>query len=206
MEWQAAILAIQILLLAVSWVLFQKARADLSAQAAATPIMGEVKALQRNVKQLLTEIDQASEEASTRLEAQIRDARKALVQLEEHLERAHTASVQVENETSAAPAAVVSPVIPEILSADRPRARKSQRKSPVSASAPALPEIQQGIAVAMDNRGESAEITAQKSLREQRRDTVYRMADSGSTSAAIARATRLTEGEVETVLGLRRIS
>ena len=44
MEWQAIVLTSQIMLLAVGWALFQKARAELAARAAEAPILSEVRA------------------------------------------------------------------------------------------------------------------------------------------------------------------
>ncbi len=44
MEWQAIVLVMQILMLAVGWLLFQQARGELSARAAEKPVLGEGKA------------------------------------------------------------------------------------------------------------------------------------------------------------------
>ncbi len=81
MEWQAVVLVMQILMLAVGWFLFQQAKGELSARAAETPVLGEVKALQRNIKQLLTDLDQTSGRASQHLETQCRQAHELAAML-----------------------------------------------------------------------------------------------------------------------------
>ena len=48
-----------------------------------------------------------------------------------------------------------------------------------------------------------AEEALLKSTGGQASQRVFRLADSGETTAAISRATRLSEGEVETLLSLR---
>jgi hypothetical protein len=50
----------------------------------------------------------------------------------------------------------------------------------------------------------AAEAGASVSPRAQSRKKVYQMADSGVAPAAIARTTGLSEGEVETLIGLRQ--
>src|SRR5687768_16654551 len=85
MEWQAVVMAMQILLLATGWVLFQKARAELSAKAAEEPVLSEVRALQRNVKELLAEIEETGDAVSSRLESRCVEARELLHALERRL-------------------------------------------------------------------------------------------------------------------------
>jgi hypothetical protein len=66
--WQAMVFSVQILLLAAGWTLFQKARGELSARAAEAPVLTEIKALHRNVKRLLQEIETTSDHASAQIE------------------------------------------------------------------------------------------------------------------------------------------
>ena len=82
MEWQAIVLVMQILLLAVSWFLFQQARAELTARAAETPVMAEVKTLHVNVKKMLDELEQTADRSSSRLENGAEAVRELLGDLE----------------------------------------------------------------------------------------------------------------------------
>src|SRR5579871_5094517 len=191
MEWQAIVLTIQILLLAVGWTLFQKARAELSARAAETPILGEVKALQKNVKQLLAEIEQTSDRTALRLEDRIETAREVLTALERRLEEAALQNQEREHAAS----------LPETPRA--PRSRKGRPAVAASgssdATAPALNRMQETEALP-PNRERHSEAGSEHTLREARRNTIYQLADAGETPAAIACKTKLTEGEVETLL------
>ena len=193
MEWQAIVLTLQILLLAIGWTLFQKARAELSARAAETPILGEVKALHRNVKQLLTEIEQTADQTATRLEGRIETAREVLASLECRLEEAQRSAE-----------APVSIPAPEPRRATRARKGRQAADPEFPETLPAMPNIEQGIAVTLENRERIADYGTAQTLRESRRNTIYQLADAGEPPAAIARMTKLTEGEVETLLGLRR--
>src|SRR3954465_3176011 len=82
MEWQAVVLAVQILLLAAGWLLFQRARGELSARAAETPVLAEVRALQKSVKQLLLEMEAAAARQAARLETGCSEAAAILVEME----------------------------------------------------------------------------------------------------------------------------
>ncbi len=82
MEWQAVVVSLQIMMLTVGWMLFQKAKGELSAKAAEAPVLNEVKALQRSVKQLLSEMTEASHQISARLEVQCAEAKSLLMELE----------------------------------------------------------------------------------------------------------------------------
>ncbi len=179
MEWQIIVFVMQILILAIGYFLFQQARGELNARAAETPVLGEVKALQRTIKQLLAEMEETSDQTSARLESRCAEAREVLQSLERRLEELHEAEAR--------------------LAAARPQAAapKRSRTSAMEAT------IAQGIAVTTRNsKPESADAPA-PSARETRRQMVYEMADAGETPAAIAQATGLAEGEVETILGLR---
>jgi hypothetical protein len=54
----------QALLLLLGYVLYRKAKRDLSARAAETPVLSEISSLQRNVKDLLGAMEEASEETN----------------------------------------------------------------------------------------------------------------------------------------------
>jgi hypothetical protein len=86
MEWQAVVLAIQILLLAAGWILFQRARGELSAQAAEAPVLAEVKALQQRVKSLLVELESATDRQAARLESGCADAVAVLTEIESKIQ------------------------------------------------------------------------------------------------------------------------
>jgi hypothetical protein len=177
MEWQAVVMAVQIMLLATGWVLFQKARAELSAKAAEEPVLSEVRALQRQVKALLAEIEQAGETATARLESQCAEARSLLEALERR------------SEVAALP------------SEPRPALPKRSRRAP---SAPTLPqEIPQDTPAAVVRAADPPPVSEPPSTA-RRRETIYALADTGATPSSIARQTGLSEGEVETLLGLRR--
>ena len=82
MEWQNVVLAMQILLLAAGWLLFQRARGELSARAAETPVLAEVRALQKSVKQLVAELDSAADRQAGRLENGCIEAAAILQEIE----------------------------------------------------------------------------------------------------------------------------
>jgi hypothetical protein len=176
MEWQIVVFVMQILLLAIGYFLFQQARAELAARAAETPVLGEVRALQRTVKQLLSEIETAADQTSARLESRCAEARDLLQALERRLETLRA-------DESGLPTA-------------RPRPARSQAVAPE-------PLIVQGIAVTARNSKVESGNSDALSVRHTRRQVVYELADAGETPAAIAQATGLSEGEVETLLGLR---
>src|SRR5205085_6885868 len=64
----------------------QKARGELSARAAETPVLAEVKALQRNVKLLLAEIESTADQNASRLEQRCAEARDLMQALEHQRE------------------------------------------------------------------------------------------------------------------------
>ena len=177
MEWQAIVFALQILLLATSWVLFQKARAELSAQAVETPVLNEVRALQKNVKQLLAEIESASDRSAAQLEARCEKAQELLAALEQ--------------KTEAAPAPRRTlPALPA-------RPKRTPRVGP-TARANWKPTT--------DLEPEAQALVAQSPLSAAaaRRQEVYALTDAGESVAAIARHTGISEGEIETWIGLRK--
>lgn len=226
MEWQAVVMALQILMLAVGWTLFQKARAELSAKAAEEPVLSEVRALQRQVKELLNEIEEAGDAVTAKIEGRCVEARELLMALEHRLMAAQEAAdrpaaprrssrraapetaaeapddapveavVQTSQarQTAAKPAAKTSKSeVPAAASGKR--AAKQKTQAPLSAEAPRP----RGISAAAENTPPSPELSAFAL----RRSSVYALADQGEPPAAIARQTGLSEGEVETLLGLR---
>ncbi|HLJ56901.1 MAG TPA: hypothetical protein VKT77_17810 [Chthonomonadaceae bacterium] len=198
-EWQAIVLAVQILLLAAGWLLFQRARGELSAQAAETPILGEVRALQKGVKQLLQEIEAAADRQSARLESGcanaatllddietvMREAEQRLEQIEERA-RQIGASTPVWASHAAAPVPISAP--------DRPHAASTADAGPAGAVAAQL----QTTNVRTDASARSAADTV-----EAIRARIYALADAGGTAASIARSLQRSEGEVEILLSLR---
>ncbi|MCS6775718.1 MAG: hypothetical protein RMJ43_02005 [Chloroherpetonaceae bacterium] len=190
MEWQAIVMAIQILMLAISWVLFQKARAELSAKAAESPVLSEVRALQKQVKALLAEITEAGETASARLEAQCATARDLTLTLQRLLEEAQ--------QVSGTPSARRSPRRPSPAHA---KTVPSPEQAEIASSHDAPCAV---VASPMPDRAIAhASATHVLSSTVARRQSVYALADQGQPAAEIARQTGLSEGEVETLLGLR---
>jgi hypothetical protein len=178
MEWQAVVLAMQILLLATGWVLFQKARAELSAKAAEEPVLSEVRALQRNVKELLAEIEETGDAVSARIESRCMEARELLLALERRLE-----------------------AVPEPQPPPRPApAKRSGRRAATAVATLPAPEPEPPVAVVAAELPSAAPELSAGALR---RETIYALADTGASSSDIARQTGLSVGEVETLLGLR---
>lgn len=188
-EWQIVVLVLQILLLAVGYFLFQQARAELNARAAETPVLGEVKALQRSVKQLLAEIEETADRTSERMERRCAEAQELLNALEHRIAAAQEAQHSL-------------PLPPPewAQAAASPRRREKVEKVP---PAPNAPTIAQGIAVAAENYSGAQEPNRDQTARDARRQAVYALADAGESPADIARATGFSEGEVETLLSLR---
>lgn len=187
-EWQIVVLVLQILLLAVGYFLFQQARAELNARAAETPVLGEVKALQRSVKQLLAEIEETADRTSERMERRCAEAQELLNALEHRI----AAAQEAQHSLPLPP--------PERTQAAAPRRREKVAKV---LPAPNAPTIAQGIAVAAENYSGAQEPNRDLTARDARRQAVYALADAGESPADIARATGLSEGEVETLLSLR---
>jgi len=177
MDWQIVVFVLQIMLLAVGYFLFQQARAELSARAAEAPVLSEVKALQRSIKQLLKELEETADQTSARLESRCLEAKELLASLDRRL------AAWEEGERQAAPSRVVP-------SPDRQRPEMD-------------PAITRGLAAVAPNTTDEKSPASAPARPDSRRQTVYALADAGEAPAAIARATGLSEGEVETLLGLR---
>lgn len=205
MEWQAVVMALQILMLAVAWVLFQKARAELSAKAAEVPVLSEVRALQRQVKALLLEIEETGEAAAAKVETRCVEARDLLFALDRQIQAAsltveaavapkrngRRAASVVEDETSAQ--AVIRTDVEERETTPTPTKKRAATGAKRS-RATAAETVQAAVAAAP---------VQELSPTALRRNSVYTLADQGEPATAIARQTGLSEGEVETLLGLR---
>lgn len=194
MEWQAVVLTIQILLLAIGWVLFQRARGELSARAAETPVLTEIKALQNNIKSLLAELKHTADEKAEHLEQRCEDARAMLEILDSRLAESEQVALRMEEAADQCNAAVLRNAAEASPSAGQ---SVPLRLSSESIAQP-LADFREGINLAMTNS-----INSRDSAHQQSRNLVFSLADAGEKPAAIARAARLSEGEVETLLGLR---
>ena len=189
MEWQAIVLALQILMLAVGWFLFQQAKGDLSARAAETPVLGEVKALQRSIKQLLADLEQSSESASVRVEKRCDEARRLLDTLDARLEEAQElrdtlrqflqtlANERANFEAGAMQRGMAQMPLEDAL-------RLSDSSAVVVSRAEPMP-------------------AASASARDRRRDMVFALVDEGRSQGDIARESGISEGEIEMLLALR---
>ena len=294
MEWQAIVLVMQILLLAVSWFLFQQARAELTARAAETPVMAEVKTLHVNVKKMLDELEQTADRSSSRLENGAEAVRELLGDLEterrdtiERCDLLTTRSVELEAwyaEIQAgfqqAEAVVTAQIVrteetltarivqaddtfaARLVQADEATAARlalidnaavsSETATPTEASLPVQTTKANGSRRAAGQKRRAAEapestesnsvtaavllsedsisaaevsiqnveqpepvietpvlavvsneIPTEVSSRTARRNEVYALIDSGQLAPAVARRTGISEGEVETLIGLR---
>lgn len=85
MLFQATVFAGQILLLVLAWHLFQQAKSQLNARAAETPVLNEIKALHRSIKQLLGELEATADQTSARLENRCAEGRDLLLEMESSL-------------------------------------------------------------------------------------------------------------------------
>jgi hypothetical protein len=207
MEWQAVVMALQILMLAVGWVMFQKAKAELSAHAAETPVLGELRTLKSQVKQLLDEIDGAGEQASQKLEDQCRDARALMLELEQRIADAESISSQI----STLPVAVSAPIAEASTPAPAkraPRRSKAEETAGMTLSdiTPNAQRPTPNAKTKIENRKSKIPAVAEAVALvgfAARRQQVYALADEGKEPALIAREAGLSEGEVETLIGLR---
>lgn len=168
MEWQALGFALQILMLTVGWVLFQKARAELSVRAIEAPVLSELKGLQRNVNRLIEQLEEASLEASVRLERSCEEARELLASLERQIKRYEEL--------------------------EEPIATPTQRSG--------RPKSKEGT-VNNELKSASTESVPKRSKTVSPKEAIYALAEKGVPPAAIAREVGVSEGEVETLLGLK---
>jgi hypothetical protein len=180
MEWQAIVLCVQILILAGGYFLFQAAKSELNARAAETPVLGEIKALQRSVKSLVAEIETASAEASERVAERCAEARALSVELEARISALRSA-----------PPAPQPAFVPD-RRATAPRSIKDRMQASAPEPRAAVVQAQRGPAPAVPRP------------QDDRRSRVYEMADRGETAAEIARRTGMSTGEIETLIGLRK--
>jgi hypothetical protein len=187
MEWQAIVLCVQILILAGGYFLFQAAKAELNARAAETPVLGEIKSLQRSVKALVTEIETASTEASDRVAERCAEARALTTELETRL--------------TALRAAAAAPPQPQ----PQPPTVDARRTAPLRGLKDRLqmPADGRGVAVIQTAQPERAAVQGTRP-QDDRKIRIYEMIDRGETAAEIARRTGMSTGEVETLVGLRQ--
>jgi hypothetical protein len=128
--WGSIILVANFLLLVAGWLLFQQAKAELNARAAETPVLAEIKALQKSVAAMLEQIKLESGQTSVQLEVRCAEARELLAALDRRLDEAKpapratprrreaVAAVRASDETSAEPAVAGdgAPRYPEVYS------------------------------------------------------------------------------------------
>jgi DNA-binding NarL/FixJ family response regulator len=193
---QFIVLALQIVLLAVSWVLFQQAKSELNAKAAEIPVLTEVQALHDKVKQLLAELERTAEKEAARLANECSRA-EALI-----------AAVHVAGSSGAARPAETA--IVEQVSAERPSFQGSGTRVE---SNPTVPVYNREDGRSADSYSLDHAIVADNdqplgnrspSSAPSRRDAILQLAKQGESSANIARALNVSEGEVETVVSLLR--
>lgn len=208
MEWQAVVLAVQILILAVGWVLFQKAKAELSVKAAETPVLGELRTLKSQIKQLLDEIETAGDTASAQLETQCRDAQALIQELEARIREAE-ATLHAP-QTLQRQEIMTEGFAPLTVSQVSPLIEESPKKAPRRTKS-AQGSTSEVTAVAAKSTTRRAKITATPAVAEAvalvgmaaRRQHIFALADEGKEMAAIARETDISIAEVETLIGLR---
>ncbi len=177
---QAAVLALTILLLTVDWFRFLQAKSELNAKAAETPVINEIKALHKSIKQLLIDIEESADRADSRLEKKCGEARNLVQSLELKLASLNAAPMPTAV-VAAEPAPVESPLFPTLHSNETSNERAEYLRS---------------------QPFEMSQFMAGNSHRTRNR-RVFDMADAGSDRQQIARTTGMSEGEVETLLGLR---
>jgi len=90
--------AFQVVLAAWMVNYYKSAKRDLNATTAEAPMLKEVSALQKSVKELLSAIEEASQETTARLEVRCAEARFVLATLEDRL-----AKLEMEEATATAP-------------------------------------------------------------------------------------------------------
>jgi hypothetical protein len=198
MEWQAVVLAIQILLLAAEWLLFQRARGELSARAAETPVLAEVKALQQRVQVLLTDLESATDRQAARLESGCADAIAVLTEIENKIHIAERILAQSEHAGRLTEERRVT-AEPHPGDAVSSHGTVNELQGVVIDSRLVAPESQ-GISAVVNNGDPGMESGHENRTRD---EEIYSLADGGLSTAAIAHAMRLSEGEVEMMLGLR---
>ncbi len=86
MEYGGILLAVNILLLAAGWYLFNHARAELNARAAEAPALTEIRALEQKIAALIEQLRMAADQASAQVDARCIEAREQMTALERRLE------------------------------------------------------------------------------------------------------------------------
>jgi hypothetical protein len=198
MEWQAVVLALQILLLAAGWLLFQRARGELSARAAEAPVLTEMRALHKSVKVLLDELEAAAARQELDFEQRSADVFAAVAEMDARLSDAEGRLAAYEHRALA----IRLPDEPGSLPAED----GARERAVIVTGQPGHDITLERCAPAPDY-GSPAQETGYPaepvSEAESRRQRILILASCGHTIAAIAQAARVSEGEVETVLSLR---
>ncbi len=192
---QYIVLALQIVLLAVSWVLFQQAKTELNAKAAEMPVLTEVQALHDRVKQLLGELERTAEREADKLASECSRAETLLAAMQVAAMQGVCGPVSANSTPEAignleALDDVSTLTNPSYLSGRQVEAQGIESGQDTDHAIVAKP---QGNSV---NRGSGNPMS--------RREAIIRLAMKGESSAAIARTLGVSEGEVETVVGLLR--
>lgn len=184
---QATVLAITILLLTAAWLIFQQAKSELSARAAETPVLNEIRALHKSIKQLLTDIEDSADKADVRLERRCLEARDLMHALEIKLCSAVTAPPSYSNEAAVPSSKRRSPTknITAALTTDFPIETNTPQSEYMQSKPFEMSQASLNNTHSVKNRA------------------VFDLADAGEDRTRIARATGMSEGEVETLLGLR---
>jgi hypothetical protein len=199
MEWQAVVLALQILLLAVGWLLFQRARGELSAHAAEIPVLTEIRTLQKTVRKLLIELASAADRHAMRIESGCANAEAVLAEIEARVREAEFRLGQQEER-------LLMRASPHAANGSHPDAAADYALPAITESETAVPAVVHepiapptGEPAVTEGNTPHAPAVAAESLREK----IFVLADSGLSTAVIAQATQMSEGEVETLIGLR---
>jgi len=101
-----------------TWIFYKNAKRDLNARTAEAPVLKEVTALQRSVKELLSAIEEASQETTARLEVRCAEARFVLGTLEERLSQIEVSEsvLNAHSETLTAPVPLANELTYQVVS------------------------------------------------------------------------------------------
>lgn len=180
----AVIFTLQILLAVWMWTFYNNAKRDLNARNADAPVLTEVHALQRTVKELLAGIEEASQDVTARMEVRCAEARFLLGSLEDRLS-------QIE-------------VIEAVLDEGQSQKTMAGDMADLLLYEPKRAEMQ---AIASTAPSPFAVVGETIEKKEEDREAIYQrayaLAEIGESLADIARETGLSEGELELMLRLR---
>lgn len=182
----AVILVAQIALAVWMWNLYQNARRDLNARVAEAPMLTEVHALQRTVKELLGAIEDASQDTTARLEVRCAEARFLLGALEERLSEVEVHEALPTPEPRGRDA-IASNTAEQLLYEAK---GLETRPTVQSDTSPFVTIVEEEFEPAQEDR----EMLYQRA---------YALAEIGEPLENIARETGISEGELELMLRLR---